>query len=85
MSSNKIKSKGNNANDIAAGTIPENNFFAHLLKELDIKRYGHAIPIKTVEVYRYSDEMLKPMPEKALKRLKKRYYTVKNNVALIRN
>ena len=58
-------------NDIAAGTIPVNNVFAHLLKELDIKRYGYGIPINTVEVYRYSDEMLKPMPEKALRTFEK--------------
>ena len=41
----KIRSKVNNANDIAAGTIPVNNFFAHWIKEIDIKRYGDDIPI----------------------------------------
>ena len=65
----KIKSKTNNANDVAAGIIPVNNFLTHWIKEVDIKRYGVDVPIlplKTVEVYRYSDDMLKHMPEKAL-------------------
>ena len=72
----KIKSATDNNNDIAAGVIAVNNCFAHLIKEIDIKRYGGDIPIlpltNTVEIYRYSDEMLKHMPEKELK-------TIKNN------
>ena len=72
----KIKSATDNNNDIAAGVIAVNNYFAHLIKEIDIKRYGGDIPIlpltNTVEIYRYSDEMLKHMPEKELK-------TIKNN------
>ena len=67
----KIKSAADNNNDIAAGVITVNNFFAHLIKEIDIKRYGDDIPIlpltSTVSFYRYSDEMLKHMPKKALK------------------
>ena len=64
----KIKSKANNANDIATGIIQVNKFFAHWIKEVDIKKYGYDIPLplKTVEVYRYSDDMLKHMPEKTL-------------------
>ena len=67
----KIKLAADNNNDIAAGVITVNNFFAHLIKEIDIKRYGDDIPIlpltSTVGFYRYSDEMLKHMPKKALK------------------
>ena len=68
----KIKSKANNNNNIAAGTIPVTNFFAHWIKEIDIKRYGDDVPIltlKTIEVYRYLDEMFKQMPTYALKTL----------------
>ena len=36
----KIKSAADNDNDIVAGVIPVNNFFAHWIKEIDIKRYG---------------------------------------------
>ena len=62
----KIKSAAGNNNDRAAGKITVNIFFAHLIKEVDIKRYGNDIPIlpltNTVDIYRYSDEMLKHIP-----------------------
>ena len=61
----KIKSKANDANEIEDGIILVNNFFAHWIKEIDIKRYGDDIPIqplKTVEIQRYCDVMLKYMP-----------------------
>ena len=41
----KIKSALDNNNDIAAGVITVNNFFAQWIKELDIKSYGDDIPI----------------------------------------
>ena len=50
--------------------MPVNKFFAHCIMEIDIKRYGDDIPIllltNAVEIYRYSDEMLKHMPKDAL-------------------
>ena len=46
-------------------------FFAHWLWEINIKRFGDNIPILPVnielDVYRYSDAMLKHLPEKFLK------------------
>ena len=58
-------------NDITAGTIPVNSFFAHWIKKIDIKRYGDDIPIlpltNIVDIYRYSDKLLKHMPKDALK------------------
>ena len=66
----KIKSAANNNNDIAAGVITVNNFFAYLIKEIYIKWYGDILILPLtykVSIYRYSDEMLKHMPEKALK------------------
>ena len=67
----EIKSAADNNDDIAAGVIAVNNIFAHLVKEMDIKRYRDDISIlpltNIVNIYRYSDEMLKHMPEKALK------------------
>ena len=65
-----IKIETNNANDIAAGKTSVNNFFAHWIKEINIKRYGNDIPIqplKTVKIYRYLDAMLQHLPKKALK------------------
>ena len=67
----KIKPAADNDNDIAAGYIPVNNFFAHRIKEIHIKSCGDDIPIlplsKIVVIYRYSDKILKYMPKKALK------------------
>ena len=62
----KLKSKAHNAkhnaNDVAAGLIPVNNFFAHWFKEINMKRHGDNIPIlplrNTVDVYGYSYPIL---------------------------
>ena len=67
----KIKKKTNVANDILATKITVNNFFAHWIKEIDIKRLGDDVPVlpttNTIEIYKYSDAMLKHVPKKALK------------------
>ena len=51
--------------------ITANNFFAHWIKEIDIKRLGDDIPIlpttNMIDIYKYSDTMLKHLPKKALK------------------
>ena len=66
----KIKKKTNVANNILVTEITVNNFFAHWIKEIDIKRLGDDAPIlpttNTVEIYKYSDAILKHMPKKAL-------------------
>ena len=55
----KFKSSANNGNNLAANAVTVNNFFAHWIKEIDIKRYGDDIPIlpitNMVDIYRYSD------------------------------
>ena len=67
----KIKKKTNVANNILATEITVNNFFAHWIKEIDIKRLGDDVPVlpttNTIEIYKYSDAMLKHVPKKALK------------------
>ena len=59
----KIKSAADNDNNITVGVITVNNFFAHWIKEIDIKRYDDDVPIlpltNTVIIYQYSDEILK--------------------------
>ena len=59
----KIKKKTNDANDLANTDITVNNFFAHWIKEIDIKRLGDDTPIlpttNTVEIYKHSDAILK--------------------------
>ena len=67
----KIKKKTNVANDVLATEITANNFFAHWIKEIDIKRLGDDIPIlpttNTIDIYKYFNAMLKHLPKKALK------------------
>ena len=67
----KIKKSSNVANDLADDVITVNNFFVRWMKELDIKRYRDDIPIlpltNTVEIYKYSDAILKHMEDDALK------------------
>ena len=67
----QIKKKTNAANDREDDLMIVNNFFAHFIKEIDLRRYGDDIRIlptrNTVDIYRYSDAMLKHMPDDALK------------------
>ena len=50
--------------------IPVNNFFTHWINNVNIKRYGDDIAIlpinKTLDIYRYSDAMLKHLPDDVL-------------------
>ena len=66
----KIKKNTNVANNLTATDITVNNFFAHWIKEIDIKRLGDDTPIlpttNTVEIYKYSDAILKHIPKNAL-------------------
>ena len=39
----QIKKKTNAANDVDDGLTTVNNFFAHFIKEIDIRRYGDDI------------------------------------------
>ena len=65
-----FRKKTNKENSIAATMIPVNNFFAHWIKDVTVKRYGDNIAVllinTTLDTYRYSESMLKHMPEKAL-------------------
>ena len=66
----KIKKSTNVANNLTATDITVNNFFAHWIKEIDIKRLGDDTPVlpttNTVEIYKYSDAILKHIPKNAL-------------------
>ena len=67
----KIKKKSNVANALDNTLITVNNFFAHWIKEIDIKKLGDDQPIlptiNTVEIYKYSDQILKHLPKNSLK------------------
>ena len=66
----QIKKSTNVANNLTATDITVNNFFAHWIKEIDIKRLGDDTPIlpttNTVEIYKYSDAILKHITKNAL-------------------
>ena len=65
---------------ISTGTYDANfnSFFAHLVKEISVTRYGNDKQLmptfSSYETYRYSDSMLKHLPKNALKKLKKQCF-----------
>ena len=65
-----FRKKTNKETSIAATMIPVNNFFAHWINDVTVKRYGDDIAVlpinTTLDTYRYSESMLKHMPKKAL-------------------
>ena len=81
----QIKKK-NVTNDIDATLITVNNFFAHFTKEIVISRYRddqHILPKNNVvNIYRYSNAMLKHIPEKALKTFQNKLLYSKKAVSL---
>ena len=76
-----FRKKTNKETSIAATMIPVNNFFAHWIKDVTVKRYGDDIAVlpinTTLDTYRYSESMLKYMPEKRSLLFKKNCFTVK--------
>ena len=77
----QIKNNSNAANDIVDDLMIVNNFFVQFVKEIDIRRYGNDIRIlstnNNVDVYRYSDAMLKYMLDDALKTYEETLYSIK--------
>ena len=65
-----FRKKTANTTAIDGDLIPVNNFFAHWIKDVIVRRYGDdvvVLPINTVlEVYRYSEAMLKHLPDDVL-------------------
>ena len=65
-----FRKKTNKAAAVDATMIPVNNFFAHWIKDVTVKRYGDDIAVlpinTTLDTYRYSESMLKHMPKDAL-------------------
>ena len=73
----EIKSAVDNDHDITVVFIIVNKFFSHLIKEIDIKRYSDNVLIlpltNTVNVYQYSDKILKHIQKDALKNTKRQF------------
>ena len=71
----KIEKKTNQNLDTDADLIIANNFFAHFVKEINVKTYGsdkELIPtFSPYEMYQYPDAMLKHLPKDALKMIEK--------------
>ena len=77
----KIKKVSDESADIDSDLITVNNFFADFIKEISIMRYGNDKKLMPTfspyEIYQYSDAMLKYLPEKTLKKLRKQCFIVK--------
>ena len=77
----KIKGARNKNADIDDDLISASNFFPHLIKEINITRYGNDKQLKPTfspyEIYQYSNAMLKHLPEKTLKNKKTMLYSSK--------
>ena len=82
----KTKKSTNNDTDLDTELMTVNNFFAHWIKEIDIKQYGDEIPtlplINTVDIYKYSDAMLKFEEDDALKTYQHHLLYLKKKVKL---
>ena len=82
----KIKKKTDDDDDLDATLITVNNFFAHWIKEIEIKKLGDDQPIlptiNTVEIYKYSDQILKHLPKDSLKLIEKDLLYSKKKVKL---
>ena len=65
-----FRKRTNKATAIDATMIPVNNFFAHWIKDVTVKRYGDDIAVlpinTTLDTYRYSESMLKHLPDDVL-------------------
>ena len=65
-----FRKRTNKAQPIDATMIPVNNFFAHWIKDVTVKRNGDDIAVlpvsTTFETYRYSESMLKHLPDDVL-------------------
>ena len=80
------KKKTNKAAAIDVTMIPVNNFFAHWIKDVTVKRYGDDIAVlpinTTLDTYRYSESMLKHMPKDALATFQKELLYSKKRVII---
>ena len=65
-----FRKRTNKATAIDGDMIPVNNFFAHWIKNVTVKRYGDDIAVlpinTTLDIYRYSESMLKHLPKDVL-------------------
>ena len=65
-----------------------NSFFTHLIKGIDIKRYGddlQSLPTgKSIRTYRYSNSILKYMPKDELKTFIKTLLNAEDDVQVFR-
>ena len=65
----KTKKSSDKDADIDANLITVNNFFAHLIKEIIVTKYGNDKQLIPYEIYQYYYSMLKHLPKDSLKKL----------------
>ena len=84
-----MKKETDKTHDIDNTMTVFNKFFAHWLKEVNIKRYPDDICIlptnNTVDIYNYSAKMLKTLPAKALDTIKETLLYEKKPVVIPNN
>ena len=65
-----FRKRTNKTTTIDGDMIPVNNFFAHWVKDVPVKRYGDDIAVlpinTTLDIDRYSESMLKHLPDDVL-------------------
>ena len=65
-----FRKRTNKTTSIDDDMIPVNNFFAHWVKDVTVKRYGDDIAVlpisTTLDIYRYSESMLKQLRDDVL-------------------
>ena len=89
MFSNKNQEATNATAATDATLAPVNNFFGHWVKERNITKYGtnkQLIPTSTPhKIYQCSDAMLKHLPAKYLKKLRKHFLFSEKTVVYTAN
>ena len=82
-----FRKRTNKAQAINANIIPVNNFFAHWIKDITVKRYGDDIAVlpinTTLKTCRYSKSMLKHLPDDVLATFQK-YLLYSNKKVIIK-
>ena len=85
----KIKQLSNEANDIDSHLITVNDFFAHLIKERGVTRYGGDKQLTPTfspyKIYQYSNAMLKHLPKNLLKNIEQTMLYSKKQFILTEN
>ena len=74
--------------NIDENMITVNNVFAHWIREIEVKRYWgdlQIVPSSTVDIYKYSDSILKYMPKDELNTFERTLLFSREQVLVVGN